>query len=90
MITGYSRGGITLTADYHVGSSQVTLTVTRTVEFTDDGVRRLNIELADYGAELIPNPDTSAGGWVLLAGGQVLAADSGADAQAVLTGTVYR
>ncbi|ORW08127.1 MULTISPECIES: hypothetical protein [Mycolicibacter] len=87
-ITTYSRGDFTLTADDHCGSDQVTLTVTRTAPFTDDGVRRLNNELADYGAELIAG--SVAGRYTLYVGSEALDYDPGTDASAVLTATVPR
>ncbi len=89
-ITTYSRGDFTLTADDHCGSGQLRLTVTRAAPFTDDGVRRLNNELADYGAELIAGADAGARGYALYVGSQALDYDPGTESGAVLTATVPR
>ncbi|KXO91046.1 Uncharacterised protein (plasmid) [Tsukamurella tyrosinosolvens] len=50
MRTGYSRGNVTLTVEEFADSSTVTFTITRTAPLTDDEVRRVNAELADYPA----------------------------------------
>ena len=65
MINTYHRGNVALTVDEPIGAGQVTFTITRTAELTDDDVRRVNAELADYpaaqGARLVQS--RSAGEW---------------------------
>jgi hypothetical protein len=84
VIDTYRRSNVTLTVDDHGGAGQVTFTITRTAPLTDDEVRNVNAELADYnashGAQLVQSPDT--GEWEVRTG-TVLASDHG-DSGAVL------
>ncbi|MBU8839068.1 hypothetical protein [Mycolicibacterium goodii] len=78
MITTYSRGNVTLTVDTSIGADRVMFTISRAAALTDDEVRRVNAELADYsashGAQLLPAPDHE--GWEIRSD-TVLASDHG-------------
>ncbi|MFV8227333.1 hypothetical protein [Mycolicibacterium fortuitum] len=78
MISTYSRGNVTLTVEQTPGEGEVTFTIVRTAALTDDDVRRINAELADYpaarGAQLMQLPHTDE--WVVGAGA-IVATDQG-------------
>lgn len=78
MINTFHRGNVTLTVDDPIGADNVTFTITRTAELTDDDVRRVNVELADYpaaqGARLVQS--RSSGEWEVRSGVTVLATGS--------------
>lgn len=78
MISTYSRGNVTLTAEQTPGEDEVTFTIVRTAALTDDDVLRVNAELADYpaarGAQLMQLPHTDE--WVVRAG-TVVVSDQG-------------
>lgn len=90
MMTRWSKGAFSLEVDWLVGGSQMTLTVDRREPFDEDSVRRLNRELVDYGAELVPNTDARGEGWVLRVGGADAAFDLGDTPTAVLKVTTAR
>ncbi|MEN4460921.1 hypothetical protein ABFV47_32820 [Mycolicibacterium fortuitum] len=79
MLNSYIRGGVTLTVNEPIGADNVTFTITRAAPLTDDEVRRINLELADYtaahGAQLIQSPST--GEWEIRVDATVVATDNG-------------
>ncbi|OKH72785.1 hypothetical protein EB73_08335 [Mycobacterium sp. SWH-M3] len=85
MISTYSRGNVTLTVEQNPGADEVRFAIVRAAALTDDDVRRVNAELADYpaarGAHLVRIAGTDE--CVVRAGAGVVATDHG-DAAAEL------